>query len=235
MGSSFIRGENDIEEGRFVIKLKDDAEVEEFPGINTVANTEVDSSTIDDRSVPSAIGDDVPSLNSTKSLDAIEQETYDPRISPLEEPPATTRYVSLFTVKKDVKGKTLDEIDLRALVINYLSKMLKKFPNTFLLPYDKEESSLPPITSIRGIPDDMEELERYVGNARVDENSGKVMFNLRVESDMPVSQMKSKKGAGVAPSSQKQQQCPSSNVADTSEVDNQETDGSAKGFEDITI
>jgi hypothetical protein len=111
--------------------------------------------------------------------------------------------------------------------------MLKKFPNTFLLPYDKDDSTLAPITSIRGIPDDMEALERYVGNARVDEESGKVMFNLRVESDMPVSQMRSKKGSGAAPSLQQQKQA--ANVVDTSEVDNQEMDGSAKGFEDITI
>jgi hypothetical protein len=237
LGSVLLR-EEDIENGRFVIKLKgDDDEVEEFPGMNTVAETltENDSSTIDDRSVPSAIGEENEAgvLTCSKSLDAIEQETYDPRISPLEEPPTTTRYVSLFTVKKDVKGKTMEEIDLRALAINYLSKMLKKFPNTFLLPYDKDDSTLPPITSIRGIPDDMEALERYVGNARVDEESGKVMFNLRVESDMPVSQMRSKKGSGAAPSLQQQKQA--ANVVDTSEVDNQEMDGSAKGFEDITI
>lgn len=32
-----------------------------------------------------------------------------------------------------------------------------------------------------------------IGNPRVDDHSGKVMFNLRVESDMPVSKMKEKK------------------------------------------
>ena len=216
---------NDIERGGFVIKLKDDADVEEFPGMNTcnstVANTENDMSTMDDRSIPSNVGQDVPSLSST-SLDAIEQETIDPRISPLEDPP--TRYVSVFTVKKDVKGKTLDEIDLRALVIAYLSKMLRKFPNTFLLPHDKESES-PPITSIRNIPDDLEQLEHYVGNARVDEDSGKVMFNLRVESDQPVSKMK-KGGKKAARSS-------GSLDAGTDKEDN--ADAESKGFEDVTI
>lgn len=151
---------NGVERDEFVIKLKDEAQVEEFPGTETVANTENDS-TIDDRSIPSAVGDDFPSLSS-RSLDAIEQETIDPRISPLEEPESPTRYVSIFTVKKDVQGKSLEEIDLRSLAIAYLSKMLRRFPNTFLLPYDKE-SSLPPITNIRIIPDSMEELSEYIG------------------------------------------------------------------------
>jgi hypothetical protein len=188
--SRMSNGLNSLERSRYVIKLKDEMDVEEFPGLNstsTVANTEHDMSTVDDRSIPSL---------ASRSLDAIEQETFDPRISPLEEPPI--RYVSVFTVKKDMKGKSLEEIDLRALAIAYLSKMLKKFPNSFLLPYDKE-STLPPITSIRNIPDDFEELGHYVGNARVDEHSGKVLFNLRVESDMPVSKMKAtKKNHGVS-------------------------------------
>ena len=143
---------NGVETDGFVIKLKDEAQVEEFPGTETVANTENDS-TIDDRSVPSAVGDDFPSLSS-RSLDAIEQETVDPRISPLEEPESSTRYVSIFTVKKDVQGKSLKEIDLR------------RFPNTFLLPYD-QESPLLPITNIRIIPDSLEELSEYIGKCIV--------------------------------------------------------------------
>ena len=216
---------NDIERGGFVIKLKDDTDVEEFPGLNTcnstVANTENDMSTMDDRSVPSNVGQDVPSLSST-SLDAIEQETIDPRISPLEDPP--TRYVSVFTVKKDVQGRTFDEIDLRALVIAYLSKMLRKFPNTFLLPHDKE-SDLPPITSIRNIPDDLGQLEHYVGNARVDGDSGKVMFNLRVESDQPVSKMK--RGSKKVPRT--------SGLLDSGPDKEDNADEESKGFEDIKI
>lgn len=182
-----------MEKGQYVVKLKDEEEIENFPGLpggeaHTIAMT-------DDRSVPSTIHhsecDEHSSGSSsrTTSLDEIEQ--YDPRISPLEDPvdDTPTRYISVFTVKKDCGGKTLDEVDLRALAIAYLSKMLKKFPNTYLLPYDKT-SELQPITNIRNIPDDMSELENYVGNARVDENTGKILFNLRVESDTPVSKMK---------------------------------------------
>ena len=125
-------------------------------------------------------------------------------ISPLESPqestlgksPGTsrTRYISVFTVKKDCGGKPLDQVDLRALAIAYLSRMLKKFPNTHLLPYDKT-SGLPAITNIRNIPDDLQELQNYVGNARVDDKTGKVLFNLRVESDEPVSKMKGNTGS----------------------------------------
>jgi len=182
-----------MEKGQYIVKLKDEEEIENFPGLpggeaHTIAMT-------DDRSVPSTIHhsecDEHSSGSSsrTTSLDEIEQ--YDPRISPLEDPvdDTPTRYISVFTVKKDCGGKTLDEVDLRALAIAYLSKMLKKFPNTYLLPYEKS-SDLQPITNIRNIPDDMSELENYVGNARVDENTGKILFNLRVESDTPVSKMK---------------------------------------------
>lgn len=226
---------SDIENGAFVIKLKDDAEVEEFPGLATVANT---LDTLDDRSLPSYDRDDgdYPSLNS-RSLDQIEQETFDPRISPLEEPP--TRYISVFTVKKDVQGKSLDEIDLRSLVISYLSKMLKKFPNTYLLPYDKE-SQLSPITSIRNIPDELMELEHYVGNARVDEGSGKVLFNLRVESDMPVSKMKAGHRAKMPPppppeAAGTEEVCPPSpSESDHSTTATKEAQEAA-GFEDVSI
>lgn len=121
-------------------------------------------------------------------------------VSPLESPKGTSsqnasqvsspRYISVFTVKKDCGGKTLDQINLRELVIAYLSRMMKKLPNTHLLPYDKK-SSLSAIFNIRNIPDDIADLQHYVGNARVDDKTGKVMFNLRVEGDQPVSQMKS--------------------------------------------
>jgi hypothetical protein len=119
-------------------------------------------------------------------------------ISPLESPmiadnasqASSLRYISVFTVKKDCGGKTLDQINLRDLIIAYLSRMMKKLPNTHLLPYDKK-STLPAILNIRNIPDDIEELQHYVGNAHVDDKTGKVMFNLRVEGDEPVSKMKS--------------------------------------------
>ncbi len=121
------------------------------------------------------------------------------QISPLESPMVASdntsrasfpRYISVFTVKKDCGGKTLDQINLRDLVIAYLSRMMKKLPNTHLLPYDKK-STLPAIINIRSIPDDIAELQHYVGNAHVDDKTGKVMFNLRVEGDQPVSKMKS--------------------------------------------
>jgi len=116
-------------------------------------------------------------------------------ISPLESPviadnasqASSLRYISVFTVKKDCGGKTLDQINLRDLIIAYLSRMMKKHPNTHLLPYDKK-STLPAILNIRNIPND---IEHYVGNAHVDDKTGKVMFNLRVEGDQPVSKMKS--------------------------------------------
>lgn len=119
-------------------------------------------------------------------------------VSPLESPNGTSdnasqysspRYISVFTVKKDCGGKTLDQINLRELVIAYLSRMMKKLPNTHLLPYDKK-SSLPTIINIRNIPDDIVDLQHYVGNPHVDNKTGKVMFNLRVEGDEPVSKMK---------------------------------------------
>ena len=189
-----------MEKGQYIVRLKDEDEIENFPGTNTIAMT-------DDRSVPSTIGhheeDDASMSSSSRSTSLDEIEQYDPRISPLEDPGENipTRYVSVFTVKKDVGGKSLEETDLRALAIAYLSKMLKKFPNTYLLPYDKT-SDLQPITNIRNIPDELSELENYVGNARTDESTGKVMFNLRVESDTPVSKMKTNKGSsskGLAP------------------------------------
>jgi len=120
------------------------------------------------------------------------------------------RYVSVFTVKKDCGGKSIEEVDTRALAIAYLSRMLKRYPNTHLLPYDKNVP-LPAIANIRNIPDDPEELRQYVGNARTDARTGKVLFNLRVESDEPVSEMKSGPRAREAmhkykPASQKPQE-----------------------------
>lgn len=52
----------------------------------------------------------------------------------------------------------------------------------------QNESSLPPITSILNNPDGMSDIEQYIGNARVDKNSCKIVFNLLVESDMLVSE-----------------------------------------------
>ena len=163
-----------------------------------------ETATRDQLSVPSlvqGIEDEVnyqATPNGTRSYSSYEQSDSKGKssmISPLESPHGTNkevtkRYISVFTVKKDCGGKTLDQIDLRALAIAYLSRMLKKFPNTYLLPNDKT-SSLPAIIHIRDIPDDLEVLHQYIGNARVDEKSGKVLFNLRVESDEPVSKMKS--------------------------------------------
>jgi len=125
-------------------------------------------------------------------------------VSPLESPKSNSdnasqssspRYISVFTVKKDCGGKTLDQINLRELVIAYLSRMMKKLPNTHLLPYDKK-SSLPTIINIRNIPDDIVDLQHYVGNPHVDDRTGKVMFNLRVEGDEPVSKMKNNTTTG---------------------------------------
>jgi len=114
-------------------------------------------------------------------------------VSPLDSPDdtasASTRYVSVFTVKKDCGGKTLEEVDLRSLAVAYLSRLFKKVPDTNLLPYDKD-SELPAIKNVRNIPDDLQELLEYVGNPRIDENTGKVLFNLRCESDVPMSKMK---------------------------------------------
>lgn len=145
-------------------------------------------------------------------------------ISPLDIPDDThstsTRYVSVFTVKKDCGGKTLDQVDLRSLAVAYLSRLFKKVPDTSLLPYDKE-SQLPAIHSIRNIPDDMQELLEYVGNPRIDENTGKVMFNLRCESDVPMSKMKNL-------SSNKQPKQESRSTAN-------EDRSAASGFEDVSL
>jgi len=173
----------------------------------TVAMTSADSE--DHLSVPSLVrggeGDEIvfaptPGGTNLSSVGSMNNNN----VSPLESPQGTprtpsshqtsTRYVSVFTVKKDCGGKALHEVDLRALAIAYLSRMLKKFPNTHLLPYDKN-APLPAITNIRNIPDDMEELKQYVGNARLDDRTGKVLFNLRVESDEPVSKMKNSSGS----------------------------------------
>ena len=173
------------------------------------SDDEVDLPTVagsmDQMSVPSTVGrragasvDDLDEVHSAPSLPSVGD------VSPLESPagsspgaPPATRYVSVFTVKKDCGGKTLEQVDLRALAIAYLSRMLKKFPNTHLLPYDRN-SGLPRIVNIRDIPDGIDELAKYVGEARVDPKTGKVLFNLRVEGDEPVSKMKS---SGSRPSS----------------------------------
>ncbi|EJK76938.1 hypothetical protein THAOC_01269 [Thalassiosira oceanica] len=125
---------------------------------------------------PAASGDSLDEVHSAPSLPSVGD------VSPLESPTGSgtspgapapaTRYVSVFTVKKDCGGRSLEEVDLRALAIAYLSRMLKKFPNTHLLPYDRR-SGLPRIVNIRDIPDGIDELANYVGEARVDQRTGK--------------------------------------------------------------
>jgi len=145
-------------------------------------------------------------------------------VSPLDRSDDTvstsTRYVSVFTVKKDCGGRTLEQVDLRSLAVAYLSRLFKKVPDTNLLPYDKA-SELPAIKSIRDIPEDMQELLQYVGNPRIDEKTGKVLFNLRCESDVPMSKMKNL-------SSQK---LPKEMKSSTTSED----DSSASGFEDVKL
>jgi hypothetical protein len=162
-------------------------------------------------------------------------------ISPLESPQGTNkevtkRYISVFTVKKDCGGKTLDQIDLRALAIAYLSRMLKKFPNTCLLPHDKS-SSLPAIIHIRDIPDEIEVLHQYIGNARVDEKSGKVLFNLRVESDAPVSKMKSNTSMSSSGSSSKRVRFNASPAIDADSTPKKQPDSpnSSESMEDVDL
>jgi hypothetical protein len=106
------------------------------------------------------------------------------------------------------------------LAVAYLSRLFKKVPDTNLLPYDKA-SELPAIKSIRDIPEDMQELLQYVGNPRIDEKTGKVLFNLRCESDVPMSKMKNL-------SSQK---LPKEMKSSTTSED----DSSASGFEDVKL
>jgi len=180
----------DLEKGGgyrdYAIQLKKTTdEMEE----GTAAETALDSK--DQLSVPSLVQAAEDMFHSTPG-GSNSYSSKSSGVSPLESPRGTsdTRYISVFTVKKDCGGKPLNQVDLRALAIAYLSRMLKKFPNTHLLAYDKT-STLPAIKNIRTLPDDLEELQQYVGNARVDDKTGKVLFNLRVESDEPVSKMKS--------------------------------------------
>lgn len=257
----------DLENGSsykdYAIRLQYTSDEIEFPG-STVALTP-SSEREDLLSVPSLKGDQdeaslssiamstpggtSPSLNSSSAI-----------VSPLESPrefssssaasvstaQTNTRYISVFTVKKDCGGKSINEVDIRALAIAYLSRMLKRYPNTHLLPYDKNVP-LPPITNIRNIPDDLEELRQYVGNPRTDDRTGKVLFNLRVESDEPVSKMKSSsRGRGVLnkhkpPSNQHQE---ASIVADDTSVElvdkgrqggAHETPKSPEAFEDVEL
>jgi len=143
-------------------------------------------------------------------------------VSPLDSPgvSTSTRYVSVFTVKKDCGGKTLEEVDLRSLAVAYLSRLFKKVPDTNLLPYDKE-SELPAIKNIRNIPDDLQELLKYVGNPRIDESTGKVLFNLRCESDVPMSKMKNLSSSRLP---KEMNRSPGS-----------EDNNAASGFEDVTL
>ncbi|KAL9186578.1 hypothetical protein ACHAXT_005816 [Thalassiosira profunda] len=162
-------------------------------------------------------------------------------ISPLESPnahPATTptRYISVFTVKKDCGGRSLAQVDLRALAVAYLSRMLRKFPRTHLLPYDKT-APLPAITNVRDIPDDLDELREYVGNARIDPRTGKVLFNLRVESDEPVSKMKSGSGGGSRSNKYKSKAGPGrvTSVKSSDEMEKDEMPSSPGTFTDVKL
>lgn len=171
--------------------------------------------------LPSSIdANEAPSRYSFYSKQRLMADPVSPLDIPDDTTSTTTRYVSVFTVKKDCGGKTLDQVDLRSLAVAYLSRLFKKVPDTNLLPYDKE-SQLPAIQNIRNIPDDMQELLEYVGNPRIDENTGKVMFNLRCESDVPMSKMKNL-------SSQKlpKQMSKSTGSEDRS---------AASGFEDVSL
>jgi hypothetical protein len=172
--------------------------------------------------IPSTIEDNAASSRySYYTKQALTSEASDP-VSPLETSSDTvstsTRYVSVFTVKKDCGGKPLEQVDLRKLAVAYLSRLFKKVPHTILLPYDKD-SELPAITSIRTIPDDLQELLAYVGQPRIDEYTGKVLFNLRCESDIPMSKMKNLSG-------QKKQKKSTAASDDYS---------ASSGFEDVTL
>lgn len=241
--------ELDLEKGDYAIRLKyTNDEIDNFPGhASTVADTLTDGG--DNLSVPSLVrGEEqisfmasTPGTNSSRSTGSDSVS-----VSPMDSPHGisssgasisskSTRYVSVFTVKKDCGKKPLEEVDLRALAISYLSRMLKKFPNTHLLPYDKN-ASLPAITNIRNIPDDLEELKQYVGNPRIDEKTGKVLFNLRVESDEPVSKMKhgsSSRGGGVKKASSSKKQVTS--VKSIDEMEQEEMPKSPGTFEDVNL
>jgi len=172
--------------------------------IEAYTPTVAETATQDQLSLPSlvqGVEEEVNFMPTPCGTNSYSSNNKSSNVSPLESPQEisaqATRYISVFTVKKDCGNKSLDQVDLRALAIAYLSRMLKKFPNTHLLPYDKNNSKgLPAITNIRNIPDDIEELQEYVGNARLDDRTGKVLFNLRVESDEPVSKMKNGGGSG---------------------------------------
>ena len=103
---------------------------------------------------------------------------------------------------------------------------------------------LPAITNIRNIPDDLEELRQYVGNARLDDKMGKVLFNLRVESDEPVSKMKNGgvsggRGLNKLRSSlgKSQKTVPLSNttVKSSDEMEQEEMPRSPGEFEDVKL
>ncbi|KAL7554050.1 hypothetical protein ACHAWF_017420 [Thalassiosira exigua] len=195
--------------GDYAIRLQYSNDgIEAFPG-STVAETLTASD--DHLSVPSLVRGREDRRNFTLPM----PEEGEGEVSPLESPreaaaaaaaaaaisssrsaaSTPTRYVSVFTVKKDCGGRALEDVDLRSLAVSYLSRMLKKFPNTHLLPHDKN-APLPAIMNVRNIPDDLDELTQYVGNARIDDRTGKVCFDLRVEGDEPVSKMKERGGIG---------------------------------------
>ena len=256
--------ELDLEKGDYAIRLQyTNDEIEAFPG-STIGETM--SGSEDHLSVPSLVRggieeeviDFLPRSTPGSSVGSRENGHIgtigdEGTVSPLESPqgigsetsssPASnpsTRYISVFTVKKDCGNKTLGEVDLRALAIAYLSRMLRKFPNTHLLPYDKN-APLPAITNIRNIPDDLEELKQYVENARICDKTGKVLFNLRVESDQPVSNMKNLGGSGRFKSSPNKggQKAPAqvmnTTVKSSDEMEAEEMPRSPGTFEDINL
>jgi len=257
----------DLENGSYkdyAIRLQfTNDEIEALPGSSTTVAMTATSDSEDHLSVPSLVRgelEDIAFGNTPGGTNSYSSSSDGETISPLESPqdisddlaaisaaaapPAetSTRYISVFTVKKDCGGKPLHQVDIRALAIAYLSRMLKKFPNTHLLPYDKNVP-LPAITNIRNIPDDLEELRQYVGNARLDDRTGKVLFNLRVESDEPVSKMKSGGGGGRGLNklrsslgkSQKAGVLSNTTVKSSDEMEQEEMPRSPGEFEDVKL
>ena len=204
------RIEDGSKPGSVVFRIKDEVE--------SMMDSHRDNSTI-----PSSLEENegMPSRYSYYSKQPLIADPVSPLDSPDDTVSTNTRYVSVFTVKKDCGGKPLEEVDLRSLAVAYLSRLFKKVPDTCLLPCDKE-SSLPAINSVRNIPDDLQELLEYVGNPRIDENTGKVLFNLRCESNVPMSKMKNLSSQKLP---KQQRSRPTVNV----------DRAAASGFEDVSL
>jgi hypothetical protein len=192
----------DASKSSLVFRIKDEVEMMDFNDRPEAAT--IPSTIVDDAAASRYSHHTKRSLISDGPISALE---------PSDELSTCTRYVSVFTVKKDCGGRPIEQVDLRSLAIAYLSRLFKKVPDTKLLPYDKQ-SDLPAITNIRNIPDDLQELLEYVGHPRIDEDTGKVLFNLRCESDVPMSKMKNSSGRKTATS---------------------ENYSSSSGFEDVSL